>query len=168
MSTHLPTKGRSSVLRKGRISEAFACYAVRKTVNHRHPVLATDGSSKILLESWQFLRSQGRIKLFTFCIMPDHFHLVLCLMPSEDLSRVMEDTGKFTSRELNKLLGRRGQFWQNGFHDRQCRNEKELYDLSLYAEHNPVRAGLVTAAELWPYSSAYSANKWMLDRDWWQ
>ena len=72
--------------------------------------------------------------------MPDHFHLVFCLLAGESLSKVMEDTGKFTGRELNKLLGKRGQFWQNG---------------------------LIAAAELWPYSSANAANNWMLDGEWW-
>ena len=99
--------------------------------------------------------------------MPDHFHMIFCLMPDEDLSKIFEDSGKFTARELNKLLGRSGQFWQEGFHDHRCRNERELHDLSVYIEHNPVRAGLVTAAELWPYSSAFPTNQSMLDREWW-
>lgn len=99
--------------------------------------------------------------------MPDHFHLILCLMSGEKLSKVMEDSNKFTGREINTLLGMFGQFWQNGFHDHHCRDEHELHELSLYIEHNPVRAGLVSAAESWPYSSAYPGNKLMLDREWW-
>jgi putative transposase len=100
-------------------------------------------------------------------MMPDHYHLMLCLMPGQDLSKVMEDSGKFTARELNKLLGVQGRFWQNGFHDHRCRNDSELHELCLYIEHNPVRKQLVDAAELWPYSSAFSGNKYLLDREWW-
>jgi putative transposase len=99
--------------------------------------------------------------------MPDHFHFVFCLMPGDDLSKLMQDSCKFTSRELNKLLGTRGQFWQESFHDHRCRDETELHEICLYVEHNPVRAGFVEAAELWPYSSAFASNKNMLDRDWW-
>jgi putative transposase len=88
-------------------------------------------------------------------------------MPGEDLSKVFEDSGKFTARELNKLLGGQGQFWAEGFHDHRCRDEDELHELSLYIEHNPVRAGLVAAADLLPYSSASPAHRGMLDRDWW-
>jgi hypothetical protein len=37
----------------------------------------------------------------------------------------------------------------------------------LYIEHNPVRAGLVERAELWPYSSANPIHRDVLDREWW-
>ncbi|MEX2316851.1 MAG: transposase [Pirellulales bacterium] len=160
-------KGRSAELRRGRVSEDYACYAISKSVNRRAPVLAADNPAKILINSWQYLRSRHRIKPFASCIMPDHSHLVLCLMPGESLSQLMEDSNKFTARDLNKLLKRRGQFWQNGFYDHRCRNDKELYDQCLYNEHNPVRRGLVITAETWPYSSAFAANKWLLDREWW-
>jgi putative transposase len=107
------------------------------------------------------------MKLLAFCIMPDHFHIVMFLLPGRNLSELMKATSKFTSRELNKLLGRLGKFWQQGFHDHRCRDEREVHDLCLYTEHNPVRKGLVSAAELWPYSSAFESNKRLLDRDWW-
>jgi REP element-mobilizing transposase RayT len=150
----MPTRsfqpGRSAELRKGRVSQDFACYSISKAVPRRRPVLASDAAAKILIDSWQYLRSRDRFKLFAFCIMPDHYHLTFCLLPGENLSKLMEDSNKFTAHELNKLLGRSGQFWQEGFHDRNCRNDSELHDLSLYIEHNPVRLGLVESAELWP------------------
>jgi len=167
MSTPPFVHGRSSELRKGRVSEAYACYPITKVINLRRRVLATDATANVLFGSWQYLRSCGRIKLFAFCIMPDHFHLVFCLMPGGNLSKLMEDTGKFTARELIKILGTRGQFWPEGFQDHRCRNEEELDEICLYIEHNPVRANIVTAAEHSPYSSAFAGNKYMLDRDWW-
>lgn len=99
--------------------------------------------------------------------MADHYHMTLCLMPGEDISQVMLDSNKFTARELNKLLGRKGTFWQEGFRDHRCRNENELHDLSLYTEQNPVRAGLVQTADEWPYSSANPHRYHLLDREWW-
>ncbi len=160
-------RGRSENLRKGRVSEDCACYVITKNVNRRLPVLAENRTAKIILDSWQYLRRRDRIKILAFCIMPDHFHLAICLMPGENISKIMEATGKFTSHELNWVLNRRGTFWQGGFHDHQCRDDDELHELCLYIEHNPVRKGLVTTAELWPYSSAFAANRHMLDRDWW-
>lgn len=160
-------RGRLSNLRKGRISEEFGCYSLTKVVEYRAPVLATDKIAGILWESWQHLRRTDRLKLFAFCIMPDHFHFAICLMPGTDLSKVMESMGKFTSREINKALGKTGRFWQEGYHDHHCRNEHDLHELCSYIEHNPVRRGLVTSRELWPYSSAYAHNNHLLDREWW-
>src|SRR5687767_12457341 len=93
MSTIPIRKGRSFELRKGRVSEGFACYSITKKVNLRRPILACDDCAKILTESWSFLRSTERIKLFAFCIMPDHYHLAFCLMSGEDLSELMKSTG---------------------------------------------------------------------------
>jgi putative transposase len=167
MTRYPAIRGRSSDLRKGRVSEVFACYSITKVVLTRMPLLATEKSADVLFNSWKFLREDGRIKLFAFCVMPDHFHLAFCLMPGHNLSSVMESTSKFTSRELNKLHRRHGRFWQEGFHDHRCRDETEVHDLCLYIEHNPVRRELVAAAEFWPYSSAFPKNKHLLDRDWW-
>ena len=167
MSNAPYTRGRSSTLRKGRESENFAGYSITKVVEFRRAVLATDVAANILIRSWDFLRSNQRIKVLAFCIMPDHYHLMLCLMPGNNLSKVMEDCGKFTARELNRALGTTGRFWQNGFYDHRCRNEHETHQLCLYIEHNPVRKRLVEAAELWPYSSAFLENRYLLDRHWW-
>jgi putative transposase len=160
-------RGNSAELRKGRISEAFGCYSITKVVQSRLPVLASDDAARILKESWQYLRTQNRLKLFAFCIMPDHFHLAICLMPGIELSQLMRDSGKFTAHKMNALLRKDGKFWQEGFHDHRCRIEHELHELCSYIEHNPVRRGLVEVPESWPYSSAFAANKSMLDREWW-
>jgi putative transposase len=159
--------GRSIALRRGRFSEDYGCYFITKCTLYRRPVLATPTTAQILTDSWTYLRTSERLKLFAFCIMPDHFHMTLCLMPGENLSKLFEDSGKFTARQLNLALERKGQFWEEGFRDRRCRNESELHDLCVYIEHNPVRAGLVERAEQWPYSSAFPQNNSMLDREWW-
>ncbi|MGD9637226.1 MAG: transposase [Pirellulales bacterium] len=167
MSSRSYVQGSSSKLRQGRISQDYACYVISKAALHRRKVLASDRCAKIVLDSWRYLREHDRIKLFAFCIMPDHYHLAFCLMPGECVSKLLEDSNKFTARELNKLWGRMGQFWQEGFHDRNCRNDTELHELCLYIEHNPVRAGLVKSADEWPYSSAHLVNRSMLDCEWW-
>ena len=118
------------------------------------------------MESWDYLRQGNHIKLLAFCIMPDHYHLLFCLLKEKSLSEVMSSTSKFTAREINKCLRSQGRFWQDGFHDHRCRNENEADDLATYMEHNPVRAELVKIASEWPYSSANPLSAWLLDRDW--
>jgi len=129
-------------------------------------LLSSNSIVKIIFGSWDYLRSNNEIKILAFCLMPDHYHLLLCLLEKKTLSEVMSSTNKFTGREINLLLGVRGRFWQEGFHDHRCRDENETEDLSIYMEHNPVRAELVDLAEQWPYSSAYPSNNFLLDRDW--
>ncbi len=100
--------------------------------------------------------------------MPDHYHLLYFLTGSKSLTQVMRSIGQFTGKRFNEQIGQSGDFWQKGFFDHRCRNEDDMLDRLTYIENNPVRAGLVTAAAEWPYSSAYPANLILLDRDWYR
>src|SRR5207245_748770 len=60
-----------------------------------------------------------------------------------------------TARKANLLLGRTGKrFWQDESYDHWVRNSREFERIIHYIEQNPVTAGLVTSATLWPWSSA--------------
>jgi hypothetical protein len=53
------------------------------------------------------------------------------------------------------LLGRTGQpFWQDESYDHYARNSIERDRIIAYIEENPVSAGLIGSADLWPWSSA--------------
>lgn len=159
--------GKSSTLRKGRVSEDYGVYSVTKVTDKRKPVLIGSEPARVLIESLAHLRSADRIKLYAFCVMPDHVHVAFCLMPGEHLSDVVGAFSKFTARRLNKLIDGKGSFWQEGFHDRHCRDRDELVEISNYIEYNPVRSGLVAAPEDWQHSSASNLHRDLIDREWW-
>ena len=51
--------------------------------------------------------------LFAWCVMPDHVHLLLTPLYSWNLSKILQGIKGYTSREINKLLNRKGSFWQD-------------------------------------------------------
>ena len=60
-----------------------------------------------------------------------------------------------SSRIANTILQRTGSpFWQDESFDHWIRSRAEFEETRSYIEANPVRAGLVSAPEEWPYSSA--------------
>ena len=63
----------------------------------------------------------------------------------------MSAFAKFTARRINALSGRKGPFWQEGFYDHALRDEEALIGWMSYMYRNPVRAGLVDEAFLWPF-----------------
>lgn len=163
MNTGTPN---SRILRLGRVSEPYNCYSVTKNVQGRRKVLTSPQIADILTDSWNYLRKTEQFKILSFCIMPDHYHLLFVLLDSGSLSKVLNCTSKFTAREINRHEGNRGRFWQDGFYDRRLRNENDANEMSNYIEHNPVRQGLAEFAEEWKFSSAHETNAWLLDRDW--
>jgi putative DNA methylase len=95
-----------------------------------------------------------RYRLSAWVIMPNHVHLMMTPCISWSLSRIMKDMKSFTSREANKLLGRRGQFWMDDYFDRYVRDAKHFANAIAYIENNPVKAGLVKTPSEWQFGSA--------------
>ena len=118
------------------------------------------------MSSFDHLRRTDEIRVLAFCIMPDHYHLLTFLIGRKSLSDVISSVGKYTARRVNALIGRRGRFWQEGFHDHRCRNDDDIEDRLNYIELNPVRAGLTEEPAGWPFSSAHPSRVGLLDRDW--
>ena len=92
-------------------------------------------------------------KLHAFVVMPNHVHVVWT--PSADQSKIMDWLKGTTARRANPMLGIKGKpFWQAESFDHWIRDGKEFDGIIAYVENNPVTAGLVKAAEDWPWSSA--------------
>ena len=161
-----PAPHHSKALREGRWSETWACYAITKCLARREPLLASPVPAELIISSLDYLRQSGDIRLLAFCIMPDHYHALLFLVGQRSLSEVMNSLGKYTARRLNRILGRCGQLWEEGFHDHRCRDDDDIEDRMAYIEHNPVRAELAARAEDWRFSSAHSSQVGLVDRRW--
>ncbi len=95
------------------------------------------------------------VDLFAFCIMPNHFHLVVRPEADSDLSRFM---GLMTMRHSKCWHRRRqskggGAVYQGRFKAFPIGTERYFYSAVRYVEANPLRARLVERAEDWPWSS---------------
>lgn len=83
--------------------------------------------------------------------MPDHFHLFVAFQPGTmTLSEWMKSLKNSLSKAL-RAMGRAGPHWQDGFFDHVLRSSESYEQKWLYVRENPVRAGLVSRAEDWPY-----------------
>ncbi len=54
--------------------------------------------------------------------------------------------------KANKILNRKGAFWQHESYDHVVRDGNELERIINYVLHNPVRAGLVSSRDQWKWS----------------
>jgi putative transposase len=86
--------------------------------------------------------------------MGNHVHLLIT--PRVEVSGLMQSLKRYTAREGNRILGLTGQpFWQDESYDRLLRDGTEFERIARYIERNPVNAGLATAPEDFPWSSAW-------------
>lgn len=78
-----------------------------------------------------------RYRLFAWCIMPNHVHIVVQPLPGEELSKIVHSWKSFTANEANTLLKRTGAFWQVEYYDHLIRNPDQLHHAIEYAWENP-------------------------------
>jgi len=89
-------------------------------------------------------------------IAPNHVHILM--RPIAPMPEIMQGIKGFTARQANRLLNRKGSFWQDESFDHWVRSEAEFHRIQTYIEQNPVLAGLASKPEDWPWSSAAANN----------
>lgn len=96
-----------------------------------------------------------QVPLLAYCLMPNHFHLVLWPPDREALSAYMHWVTSTHVRHLHYWRGTNGlgHIYQERFRNRIVKDERQLLDVCRYVEANPLSAGLVARAEDWPYCS---------------
>jgi REP element-mobilizing transposase RayT len=95
----------------------------------------------------------GHYELGPFVIMANHVHVLLRpLVAPPQLLKALKGS---TAREANRLLNRTGEpFWQRESYDHWVRDQGEWNRIVRYIERNPVKAGLASRIEDYPWSSA--------------
>ena len=102
-----------------------------------------------------------RYKLFAYCVMPNHIHLLLT--PVWKYRKLMQGVKGYTAYQVNQLQQQRDRvFWQDESYDHWPRDEAEFFRIIAYIENNPVAAGLCARPEDWPWSSASKRSIWPL------
>ncbi|MDE2292838.1 MAG: transposase [Elusimicrobia bacterium] len=92
------------------------------------------------------------VVILAYCLMPNHFHLLLRLGPAP-LSQMMHRALTFFATNSNRLNARSGHVFQGRYKSFDCKTDAEAQRLACYIHNNPVRAGLVGSAEKWRWSS---------------
>ncbi|MCC7387295.1 MAG: transposase [Phycisphaerales bacterium] len=94
-----------------------------------------------------------RYNLVSWCVMPNHVHLLVTPSLRHALSDIVHSWKSFTSNTINRLLGRSGTLWEREGFDHLVRSEQDLVRLIGHVEQNPVAAGLCAEPREWEFSS---------------
>jgi len=101
------------------------------------------------------------MRMLAYCIMPNHWHLVLYPIHDSDLSEFMRwvTTTHVRQRRVQTKSVGEGHLYQGTYKSFPVETDKHLHDLIRYVEQNPLRAGLVKKAEDWQWSSLYRRRR---------
>jgi putative transposase len=150
MGKHLPN--RKSTRLPGYDYATPGVYHITAVTLKRAPVFADARFAGATLEVMHAHREQFGYQLYSFALMPDHWHVLLNPVGSNrSVSELIGGLKSFSTRAA-WTLGWEGRIWQERFHDRIIRLESENpIGVTRYILENPVKAGLVTESTLYPY-----------------
>ena len=95
------------------------------------------------------------MRLLAYCLMPNHFHLVVWTLEDGDLGHWMQWLLTSHVRRYHHHYETSGHVWGGRFKAFPIEDDTHLLTVMRYVERNPVRAkGLpIQNAEAWPWSS---------------
>jgi putative transposase len=123
----------------------------------RTPLFRNPQKAELMMDVLAHCGEQRKYVMHEFAIMPDHLHLLLTPAAEITLERAMQlIKGGFSYRlgKTGPANAKRGLVWQESFTNHRIRDERDYAQHGDYIRLNPVRARLVEAPQLYPYSSA--------------
>jgi len=106
---------------------------------------------KVMLEAMQ----KRAVPLLSYCLMPNHWHFLVCPKQDDDLSTFMHwltMTHTLRWRHLRQLVGL-GPLYQGRFRAFAVETDEHYLKVCRYVERNALRAGLVDNAQDWRWCS---------------
>jgi len=133
----------------------------------------------IVIDSLKYCQEHKGLKLYAYVIMSNHVHLVASAKKEANLSDILRDFKKFTSKKLLKAIednfhesrrkwlmwifkksgeynsnNTKYQFWQQDNRPIELSTSHMLYQRIEYIHNNPIAEGIVREQHHYIYSSA--------------
>jgi putative transposase len=143
----------------------------------RAPLFDSDRFRLHFVKTLDELRCSLSFRILGYVLMPEHFHLLIWPSDRADPSRIVQSVKERTAIFIVRNLRQNCQFpwcrrmlerltlpttvhhhgphrvWQRRFYDLNVWSEKKRLEELNYMHGNPVKRGLVTSPDQWPWSS---------------
>ncbi|MCB9009931.1 MAG: transposase [Ardenticatenaceae bacterium] len=132
-----------------------AVYFITTNVQDRQNLFATDKSVALLRQTMREAKKFHPFQMRAYAFMPDHFHLLICLLALTNISNLLQSIKRNFTRNYKALygIGAPLRLWQRSFYDHVIRDERDYLNHLHYIHYNPVKHGYVTRPEDYPHTS---------------
>lgn len=148
--------------RVARVDIGDMVYHVLNRANFRSQLFSRDKHYQEFLDILEETLELIPMRILSYCLMPNHWHLMLYPKNDGDLSRFMHRvTLTHTQRyhAKTKTVGY-GHIYQGRYRSILVEQDRYFWTLVRYVERNAKRAALVKNAEDWKWSSIHARLKW--------
>ncbi|MDZ7784728.1 MAG: transposase [Halioglobus sp.] len=121
--------------------------------NNREACFYYEADYKAYLTFLKSGAAKYQVAIHAFVLMTNHVHLLVTPCDELSTSRLMQSLGRQYVRRFNYTYGRTGTLWEGRYKSALVDTENYLLTVYRYIELNPVRAGIVSHAAEYPWSS---------------
>ena len=121
--------------------------------NNRADVFHDDDDRVAFLEALAKTKDRYPFRLFGYCLMTNHFHLLLRPEAGQSISRILQSLTITHTWRYHKRHQTSGHVWQGRFKSPVIQDDPHLLVVLRYIEANPVRAKIVKDPADYPWSS---------------
>jgi REP element-mobilizing transposase RayT len=150
---------------------------------HGSCVLRLPEAAACVVDTWRHFAGE-RYDLIAWVVMPNHVHALVRVYDGVPLGKIVQSWKSYTGRRIRVMMEKEGgagerripvmmeeesragarrsqdeRVWMREYWDRYIRDERHFQMAVDYIHQNPVKAGLVTIAKDWPWSSARELAK---------
>ncbi|MCK4851560.1 MAG: transposase [Candidatus Omnitrophica bacterium] len=144
--------------RKPRIYLKGFCYHIVLRGNQQQFTFHTDEDFEKFLSITRKYKLKYENKIFAYCVMGNHFHLLLDPFNAKALIGFMHGVNMSYAQYYNYRYNKCGHLWQDRYKNHVITKNSYIYNCINYIEYNPVRAKIVDKPEDYKWSSYRGRN----------
>ncbi len=139
--------------RQARNVAAGYIYHVLNRGNKKQTIFHKEKDYIVFLELMKTAKEKFPIKIFAYCLMPNHYHFALMPLQVDHLSKWIHWLTTVHAGKYHFHYQTSGHIWQSRFKNILVQDDYHFSTVLKYIERNPVRAGYVNSPDNWPWSS---------------
>lgn len=121
--------------------------------NNRQPCFIRHGEYLFYLECLREASAKHMCEIHAYVLMMNHVHILATPRRPEGISNMMQSIGRRYVQHFNWKHGRTGTLWEGRYKASLVDSDRYFLACSRYIEDNPVRAGIASSPEEYPWSS---------------
>ncbi len=130
--------------RIARITLENACYHIITRGNQKQLVFLEPQDYEKYLYLLTKYKKRYKFKLYCFCLMPNHVHLIIEVQDPLKLNKIMRSLNLTYTLYYNSKYKKVGHLWQDRFKSKIIEKDAYLLECINYIETNPLRASLAS------------------------
>ncbi len=124
--------------------------------HNRDPVLISEDDFRFLYQCLRDAADKNTLAIHAWVFMNNHIHLLVTPDNEKSLPKTMQSVGRRYAEYFNRTYQRSGPLWDGRYKSSLIDTDNYLLSCYRYIEMNPVRAGIVSQAEHYAYSSFHA------------